>query len=150
MTVVSTVLLYGAESWALTSDQEQRLAVFHHQRLRMILGVRLADRVSRERLYEMCGCPPISTLLARRQLRWLGHIGRMGEARITRQVLHSTMWQPDRRRQPGRQPPRIRPCYKSLVDEHMPRRVLTDHGLGRRATWLDAAGNRSLFRNLLP
>ena len=71
--VVGTVLLYGSEVWALTGDQLKRLEAFRTARLRVALQGRQHDST------EACAdvrVPTVKTLLARRQLRWLGHLAR--------------------------------------------------------------------------
>ena len=148
--LVLAVLLYGAESWALSSAQLQQLEVFHRQRLRMILGVRLSDMVSSDELYRRCSAAPIATLLDRRQLRWLGHLGRMAAPRVARQALYCTMWQPGRSRRPGAQLPSLGRTYQSLVHRYLSATVLRRAGLGRHATWWNACQNRTAFNQFIP
>ena len=148
--LVVAVLLYGSESWALTRAQLQRLEVFHRQRLRMILGVRFSDHVSNGDLYRRCAATPIATMLDRRQLRWLGHLGRMDADRVAKQALYCTMWQPGRSRRPGTQPPSLGSTYKGLVDRYLSAAELRRAGLGRRATWWSACQNRAMFRQFIP
>ncbi len=100
-TVVLPTLLYGAaESWALTAVQLQRLEVFHTTCLRRMLGVRRPHaapqpdgagrplmQVSNAELFERTGQQPISTRLRKSRLQWLGHLARMGDSRIAKQLL---------------------------------------------------------------
>ena len=146
--MVTSVLLYGSEAWSLTAAQLQHLEVFHHQRLRMILGVRWADRISTEQLLAKCKSSRIADMIARRQLRWLGHLGRMAHDRLALQVLHSTMGGPGRRRRVGRPAPNLCDAYDALVREHLGSSRLRAEGLSRNATWLDACKDRGLFRGL--
>lgn len=77
-----SVLLYGCESWALSTAQLHRLEVFQRGLLRQILRVRRSHRVSDHALYSRCGdVERIEAHWRRRMLRWLGHIGRMEASR---------------------------------------------------------------------
>ena len=80
-TVVS-VLLYGAETWALTRTQEKKLDGFDSRSLRRIMGIRWQQRVSNEELRRRTKQPPVTSLLKKKRLRWLGHTMRMEESRI--------------------------------------------------------------------
>jgi hypothetical protein len=148
--LVIAVLLYGSESWALSTAQLQQLEVFHRQRLRMILGIRFSDHVSNAELYRHCAADPIEKMLHRRQLRWLGHLGRMDSARVVRQAMYCTMWQPGRSRRPGTQAPNISGTYRDLVRRYLPAAKLRRAGMGRQATWWIACKNRALYKSLLP
>jgi hypothetical protein len=101
--VVTSVLLYGSEAWGLSAGQLERLEVFHRKCLRHIVGWRLTARLSNAELYSRCGgTRTIAARLDLRQLRWLGHLGRMDEGRLAKQLLYGTMHAPDRRRRVGR------------------------------------------------
>ena len=54
-----SVLLYGCESWVLTSD--------------LCLGVSRTDHVSNEEVYDRMGTDPLSQSVKARQIRFLGH-----------------------------------------------------------------------------
>ena len=90
------------------------------------------------------------TVLHRRQLRWLGHLGRMDSARAVRQAMYCTMWQPGRSRRPGTQAPNISGTYRDLVRRYLPAAKLRRAGMGRQATWWIACKNRALYKSLLP
>jgi hypothetical protein len=149
--MVTSVLLYGAEAWPLAAAQLQYLEVFHHSRLRMILGVRRADRISNTELLRRCGAVPIATMLARRQLRWLGHVGRMGSERIAKQAMYSTMAGAGRRRRLGAPLANLCTHFQALVGNHLSSRQLRAAGMpGCYPTWFDACQNRSFFKGLVP
>ena len=99
--MVTSVLLYGSEAWAVTTAQLQRLEVFHHGCLRQILGWRMSDRYSNDALLAKCRVSSIQAMLRQHQLRWLGHIGRMHEGRIAKRIMYSTMAGDGRRRRRG-------------------------------------------------
>ena len=102
--MVLSILLYGCESWALTAVQLERLEVFHRSCLRQILGLRRRDHVSNDELYRRCGkkvvlddteeIEPLECIamhIRRRALRWLGHLGRMSDARLAKQLLWAAL-----------------------------------------------------------
>ena len=148
--MVASVLLYGCEAWPLARAQRDYLGVFHRQRLRMILGVRLADRVSNERLFELCRSEDVCVAIDRRQLRWLGHLGRMGVGRIAKQMLYCTLAAPGRRRARGRPPPNLCTAYQALVREHLGRDRLRAAGLPPGSSWLSLCQNRRVYEGLMP
>jgi hypothetical protein len=159
--MVASVLLYGSESWALTSAQLQRLEVFHMCRLRMILGGAARRRspngewwsVSNAELLARCGSVSVTTLLARRQLRWLGHLGRMGDERLAKQMLYATMHCPGRSRRLGRPSRNLCTMYADTVAAHMTPAALRrrlGHEVPRGSTWLSLCQNRDSYRALCP
>ena len=95
--MIST-LLYGAEAWNTTSQEEKRLAAFHTRCLRGILGVSWKDISNAEIFKRTCQAPLINILLQKR-LSWLGHVVRMPQIRLPRRLLY---WIPSGRRRPGR------------------------------------------------
>ena len=101
-TAVLTVLLYGAESWPTTAAQIQRLEVFHQRRLREILGIPWQAHVSNEEVFAGAQVASIAATVAMRRLTWLGHIARMEDSRLVKQLLFSQ--QPGQRQ---RQRPRL-------------------------------------------
>ena len=148
--MVVSVLLYGSEGWALTSAQLNRLEVLHRTCLRRMLRVRLSDRICVEELYARCNVDSMALLVARRQLRWLGHLGRMDESRIAKQMLYSTMARCGRRRR-GRPLTGICDRYQAVVQEHLPVAKLRAAGLGVGCrNWHAACQDRALFRSLCP
>ena len=97
--LILSILLYGCEGWCLTEALLQRLRAFHAQ------CVRAMCRVSRKHTWEhhiasdelrgRLGLDSIDYYVARRQLRWLGHVRRMAPERLPRQMLSS--WVPSKR-----------------------------------------------------
>ena len=84
--VVST-LLYGSESWTLRARQERRLNAFHMRSLRRILNIIWQDKVPDNTVLERAGCTSMFTLLKQRRMRWLGHVVRMDDGRIPKDLF---------------------------------------------------------------
>ena len=83
--VVST-LLYGSESWTLCAQQERKLNAFHMHSLRRILNITWLDKVPNKTVLERAGCTSMFTLLKQRRMRWLGHVVRMDNGRIPKDL----------------------------------------------------------------
>ena len=82
-----TTLLYGCESWTVYSRHARKLNHFHTVCLRRILGIKWQDRVPDTEVLEKAGLPSIYTVLAQTQLRWAGHVARMRDHRLPKQLL---------------------------------------------------------------
>ena len=67
------IVLFGGESWVLTSDLCCQLDSFQTSCLRIILGVSRTDHVSNEEVYDRTGTVPLSQSVKAWQIRFLGH-----------------------------------------------------------------------------
>ena len=103
--LTTSVLLYGGECWALSTGQLERLEVAQRVLLRAALPARLRRWRAEGRNCTVCkrvhghgrmctvalmryfGVSNVATLLARRQLRFIGHVARMPEDRVQRRLL---------------------------------------------------------------
>ena len=88
--MIST-LLYGSESWPTYSAQEKKLQAFHMRCLRRILGITWQDKVTNDTVLTTAGIPTMYTLLRQRRLRWLGHVYRMEDGRIPKDLLYGEL-----------------------------------------------------------
>ena len=84
---VMSTLLYGSEAWTLYSSQERKLHAFHMRCLRRLLGITWQDRVRNEDILERAGVRSMNCILKQKRLRWLGHICRMKDGRIPKDLL---------------------------------------------------------------
>ena len=88
--IIST-LLYGSESWTTYTRQEKRLNSFHMRCLRRILGITWQDKITNNKVLAKAGLPSMFTLLRQRRLRWLGHVRRMEDGRIPKDILYGQL-----------------------------------------------------------
>ena len=88
--VVST-LVYGSETWTTYARQEKRLSSFHLRSIRCILDISWQDRVSNTEVLSRANLPSMFTLLRQRMLRWLGHVYRMENGRIPKDILYGDL-----------------------------------------------------------
>lgn len=133
--LVLTILLYGAESWALTRAQTQRLETFHMRCLRRILNVKWWQHISNEEVLRRVALPSIAALLRSLRLTWLGHIARMADSRLPKRLLFA---QRDGTRPLG--PPR--PTLRRLLDADVKK---LRENRGYRYTWLQESQERQLW-----
>lgn len=89
--VCISTLLYGSEGWTLYRRHINILEKFHIRCIQRIVGVTWKDKVTYEELYHRTQTCSIETLLAQRQLRWLGHTIRMPQHRLPRQILYGQL-----------------------------------------------------------
>ena len=87
-TCVLPVLLYGCETWSLSSTLAQRLDAYHRTCLRHILGIRWFHRVNIEEVYNRAGTSlRLTSTIRQRRLRHLGHVARLGVETPARRIL---------------------------------------------------------------
>jgi hypothetical protein len=79
-------VLYGCETWTLTSREEHRLKVFENRVWRRIFGPKRVEegswrKLHNDELHSLYSSPNIVRVIISRRLRWTGHVARMGEDR---------------------------------------------------------------------
>ena len=96
---VISVLLYGCETWKVTTNTTHKLQVFVNKCLRRILKIRWPDRISNAELHRICKFEELARLVRRRKWSWIGHTLRRNPNEIARQALD---WNPQGSRKRGR------------------------------------------------
>ena len=134
---VLSTLLYGRETWTAYARQERRLNSFHLRCLRRILGISWQDRVPNKDVLECAGIPSMFKMLSQRRLRWLGHIRRMEDGRLPKDVLYGELTSGSR--PVGR--PMLR--YKDVCKRDMKPAVISP------GSWEAAAADRSNWRHMV-
>lgn len=84
---IRSVLLYGAETWALTARLEQIIRSCDRRMLRYLAKIRLSDRVASIEVLRRCGLRCITWEMRRRRLRWFGHVKRREESEVLGRVF---------------------------------------------------------------
>lgn len=97
--VYRSSLTYGHETWILTERTRSRVQAAEMRFLRRIVGVTRMDRIRNTSIREALDLEPLLLFTEKSQLRWFGHVLRMGPDRLARQVFQAT---PDGRRPVGR------------------------------------------------
>ena len=88
---VLSTLLYGSESWTTYKRQENRLKSFHLRCLYRILGITWQDKVTNTAVLGRAGSHSIHLLLCQCRQRWVGHVHRMGDGRIPKDMLYGEL-----------------------------------------------------------
>ena len=93
--MVRPILLYGCESWSLTSVLERKLQVAENRMLRWITGPVYDHKRGfwkgrpNAELREKCSINLVSSEISARRLQWAGHVARMDERRAPRVVMEA-------------------------------------------------------------
>ena len=135
--VVLPSLLYSCEAWTVYQQHARKLNRFHLNALRRILNIRWQDRIPDTDVLDTADMPSVHTILKKNQLRWAGHVVRMNDYRLPKQMFYSEL--STGRRSAGGQYKRYKDTLKaSLKSFNIP----TD-------TWEAAAGDRTEWRGLV-
>lgn len=93
------VLLYGCETWKVTSSIESKIQVFVNKCLKRILKIYWPRVISNENLWALTGFEKMDLVIRRRKWNWIGHTLRKPVDDIARQSLD---WNPQGIRKRGR------------------------------------------------
>ena len=88
---VLSTLLYSSEAWTTYTRQEKKLNSFHLRCLRRILDISWQDKITNTEVLECASSFSMYTLLSQRRLRWLGHVHRMANGRIPKDMLYGEL-----------------------------------------------------------
>mgnify|MGYP003454445976 CR=1 FL=1 len=75
-TCVQSVLLYGSETWPVTTEDMQCVERAERMMIRWMCGVSLKNRISSAELYGRLGVEEVADVMRRGRLRWFGHLER--------------------------------------------------------------------------
>ena len=90
---VLSTLLYCSQSWTLHAQQERKLNMFHMRCLQCIFGITWQDKVPNRVVLERAGIFSMYTLLKQCHLRWFGHVVRMADGQIPKDLLYGELVQ---------------------------------------------------------
>ena len=135
------ILLYGSETWPISVAQIRRLEKYQMGCLRWITDAtrwkQQLQHISNQRIRDMCQVLSIEQQLHQRVLRWAGHVARMPNTRLPKQLLFA--WHNEGQRRKDKRFSR----YKVRLMEAMRDRELEP------AIWLQIAQHRSIWRKLV-
>ena len=101
-------------SWTLLARQERKLNTFHVRCLCRMLNITWQDKVPNNTVLVQAEIPSMYTLLKQKRLRWLGHVARMDDGQIAKDLFYGELNQGER---PTNRPQRIRckaVCWRDL------------------------------------
>ena len=98
---VINILLWGCESWALTTELRRKLEVCHHRFLRKMANITIYDvkdfYISNRQVREELTCYTIHQSMELRRARWLEKLALMKENRGPKNVLRSWIYNKPRK-----------------------------------------------------
>ena len=97
--IVISILLYGCETWKGLKEVETKIRVFESNCLRKIMDIKWYEHVTEEEVRRRSGQRSVIDKLRTHRWRYYGHVLRMGEERLPKQVLS---WTPEGSRRRGR------------------------------------------------
>ena len=86
-----STLVYSSGAWTTYTTQEKKLNSFHLRCLRRILDISWQDKITNTEVLERASSFSMYTLLSQRRLRRLGHVHRMANGRIPRDMLYGEL-----------------------------------------------------------
>ena len=86
--VIIPTLLYGSETWTVYSRHAKKLNHFHTVSLRKILNIKWQDKIPDTEVLTRADLPNIHSILMKTQLRWAGHVVRMPDNRLPKQLFY--------------------------------------------------------------
>nr|VZI32257.1 unnamed protein product [Spirometra erinaceieuropaei] len=89
--------VHGAETWKVYKKQARRLNLFHASCLRLILKLRWQDRIPDTDVLKRTGILSIYTMLRQLELRWSGHLVRIDNERLPKQLFYGDVAMGSRR-----------------------------------------------------
>ena len=89
--VVLPTLLYGCEAWTPYRRHIRRLDQFHMRCLRRIANIKWQDMIPNTEVLQRCAQTGIEQHIKRAQLRWSGHLVRMADNRIAKDVFYGEL-----------------------------------------------------------
>jgi len=89
--IILPVVLYGYETWSLTLRKEHRLKVSYKMGLRILepkrdKGTDERRKLQNKELNDPYCSPNIIRVIKYRNIRWAGHVARLGERRGTYRI----------------------------------------------------------------
>jgi hypothetical protein len=111
--VVIPTLLYGCETWTVYSRHANKLNHFHLTNLRKLLKIKWQDKIPNSDVLAKADLPSIHSILMKSQLRWAGHVVRMTDDRLPKQLLYGELSSGKRSR--GGQKKRFKDSLKSSL-----------------------------------
>ncbi|PFX14166.1 putative uncharacterized transposon-derived protein F52C9.6 [Stylophora pistillata] len=89
--IVVTTLLYGSETWTIYRRHIAALEKFQQRCLRKMMTIKWQDRRTNLSVLEQATMCSVESVFVRNQLRWSGHVVRMENNRLPKQMFYSEL-----------------------------------------------------------
>ena len=113
--LLTPIMIYGSESWTMTSKDRSRIQASEMKTLRTIAKTTRRDRIRNATIRNQLDVPPIINKIEKGQLRWLGHLERMDEEKVARKRW---TWRPIGQRSRGRPRKRWADGVEEILRKH--------------------------------
>jgi len=98
-----SVLLYGAETWTFKKNDMNRIRSFETKCLRKILNIKWQQKIKNKEIMKRTGTDiNIMQRMIERKMNFFGHICRMQDERLIKQVIFGIMDGKNKRGRPKR------------------------------------------------
>ena len=135
--VIIPTLLYASETWTPYSHHLKTLEKFHQRCLRKILNISWEDRKTNVSVLQEAKMTSIEAYVIKGQLRWSGHVVRMTDERLPKQIFYSQL--KDGKRTKGGQKKRYKDSLKTNL-----KKCDIDF-----TNWEETAKNRPLWKTTI-
>ena len=101
-TIIQSILTYGAEVWQIPNREQNKILATEMDVLRRSARKSKLERIKNKQIKEIMGVeeePDILDNIEKKRLQWFGHVKRMSDERLPKQILE---WIPEERRRRGR------------------------------------------------
>ena len=139
--IITNILLWGCESWALTSEERRKMEVFHTRCCRRMLNITIYDVMANHELTNKYILHELNMLklesyMELRRARWLEKISHMEAMKMPRKLLGAWINQARRNGKFGRSQNTIRHAFADSL------RTLSFSGNFQFADWMEEAKDR--------
>ena len=110
---VLTALLYSSETWTTYRRHIQVLERFHQKCLRRILNIKWQSLTPDTIVLQRANTSSLEMLLIRNQMRWAGHVTRMDDVRLPKQIFYGEL------KSGARPPHKPKKRYKDVIKNNL-------------------------------
>ena len=125
------------KSGLYTGERSKKLHAYMMRQLRDIMDIKWYNKITNDEILSRAHLPWMADILIENNLRWLGHLQRIGNDRLSRQLLYSQLC--EGKRNQGR--PRL--TFKDVVKRN------TRHPQINLKSWQTMAGYRAAWRSVI-
>lgn len=135
-TIIKSIVTYSSEVWQIKDRSAKMLNATEMDFWRRAAGKSKRERVTNERIREIMGIShTLIDDIRTMQLKWYGHVQRMNDERLPKQVL---TWKPPGKRRRGRP----RRSWREGIDNEIREREIEENMWEDRDRWRLGIGRR--------
>lgn len=131
---VRSAICYGAQCWAMKSENIRKMEATEMRMLRMICRKTLKDKIKNESIREMTGVVKLGDFIRSQRLRWYGHVMRMSQEKAPVKARNLKI--------SGSKKGRPKKRWKEVIANDIKERGLEDVDPSDREKWRKGCRNR--------